>query len=66
MLAHQMAFESEWIEAEMVEATDFIELSNEYQVSGVPHTVINRGANDFVGAYPEAAMLAEVMRVSKN
>lgn len=62
MLAHQMAFESPLVEAEMVEATDFPELAEDFMVSGVPHTVINHGAHDFVGAMPEGPMLAEIQR----
>lgn len=62
MLAHQFAVESPLIEAEMVEATDFPELSQKFNVSSVPHTIINNGENDFVGAYPEAPMLAELLR----
>ncbi len=46
----------------MVEATDFPQLAQEYLVSSVPHTIINHGAHDFVGALPEAAMLAEIQR----
>ena len=35
MLAHQMALESEMVQAEMVEATQFPELSNKYHIMGV-------------------------------
>ena len=61
-LAHQMAIESPLVEAEMVEATDFPQLAEEYLVSSVPHTIINNGAHDFVGALPEAPLLAEIQR----
>jgi glutaredoxin-like protein len=59
ILAHQMALESPMIEAEMVEATEFPELSNRFNVSGVPQTTINEGAGTVVGAVPEGQMLAE-------
>lgn len=62
VLAHQMALESPMIEAEMVEATEFYELSNQYNVSGVPHTTINAGAAHVVGAVPEEHLLAEMER----
>lgn len=61
-LAHQMALESPMVEAEMVEAMEFFELSDQYDVSGVPHTVINSGANAVVGAVPEDHLLAEIKK----
>lgn len=62
MLAHQMAMENPLIQAEMVEATEFPELSNLHHVSGVPHTVVNAGKGNVVGAVPEANLLAEIQR----
>jgi len=62
VLAHQMALESPMIQAEMVEATEFHELSNHHRVSGVPHTVVNEGKGNVVGAVPEANLVAEIMR----
>ena len=62
MLAHQMALESPMVEAEMVEAMEFPDLSNRFRVSGVPQTTINRGAGTVVGAVPEDNLLAEIMR----
>ena len=60
MLAHQMALESEMVQAEMVEATEFPELANQYGVSGVPHTTINFGAGEMIGAAPEAMMIEQI------
>jgi glutaredoxin-like protein len=60
ILAHQMAMESPMIEAEMVEAMEFSELSNRYNVSGVPHTTINEGKAHVVGAVPEEYLLTEI------
>ncbi len=65
MLAHQMAFANPLIQAEMVEATDFPELSEEFMVSSVPHTVINHGQHDFVGAMPESEALAQIQQALK-
>jgi hypothetical protein len=62
VLAHQMALESPMVEAEMVEAMEFSELSDRHQVSGVPQTTINDGAGRLVGAVPEEHLLAEIMR----
>jgi predicted DsbA family dithiol-disulfide isomerase len=63
VLAHQMAMESDLVEAEMVEAMEFIDLSDQYGVSGVPHTVINEGAGELIGAVPEAALLDKIRQV---
>ena len=53
----------EFITGEMVEASEFPELSAKYGVSSVPQMVINDGANSFVGAFPEKEYLEEVMKV---
>jgi glutaredoxin-like protein len=62
ILAHQMALESPMVEAEMVEAMEFFELSEQHNVSGVPHTVINGGASSVVGSVPEDHLLAEIKK----
>jgi hypothetical protein len=59
-----MAMESPMIEAEMVEAMEFQELSNRHRVSGVPQTSINDGVGTVVGAVPESQLLAEIARVA--
>lgn len=65
VLAHRMALESPMVSADMVEATEFPELSEHYGVSGVPHTVINDGAGELIGANPEEALVAEIELVLK-
>lgn len=62
VLAHQMAMESPYVQAEMVEAMEFPELADRYGVSGVPHTTINDGAGTLVGAAPEETLLAEIQK----
>jgi hypothetical protein len=62
VLAHQLALESPWVQAEMVEATEFPELSRRHAVSGVPQTTINDGAGVVVGAVPEDQLVAEILR----
>ena len=54
------------IRAEGVEATEFPELANRFNVRGVPQTVINSGAGTVVGAVPEQNLLAEIMRALQN
>ena len=65
MLAHQAALESPLVEAEMVEAMEFFELSDHFGVSGVPHTVINNGAGNIIGAAPEERLVAEIKKILK-
>ena len=60
VLAHRMALESPLVQAEMVEAIEFPELSDRYHVSGVPQTTINDGAGTMVGAAPEEQLLVEI------
>ncbi len=50
------------IRAEGVEATEFPELANQFNVRGVPQTVINAGMGTVIGAMPEKNLLAEIMR----
>jgi hypothetical protein len=64
VLAHRMAIESPLVEAEMVEAMEFPELANRFNVGGVPQTTINAGAGTLVGAGPEEYLVAEIMKVS--
>lgn len=51
------------IQAEMVEATEFPELSMRHSVHGVPQTTINDGKAHVIGAVPEQNLLAEIQRV---
>ncbi len=62
MLAHRLAMESEWITADMVEATEFPHLANKYDVYGVPRTVINETLH-IEGAVPEPMLVNELLKV---
>ncbi len=60
-LGHQFALASPFVKAEMIEATEFPQLANKYDVFGVPKTVIN----DIVfidGAVPEETFLENVLK----
>ncbi|UCE12154.1 MAG: thioredoxin family protein [Candidatus Heimdallarchaeota archaeon] len=59
LTAFKFAMLNENITADMIEATEFQELSMQYQVQGVPKTVINDKV-DVVGAVPEQMLLAKV------
>ena len=58
-LAHQLAMESDLIQADMVEATEFPDLSMKYQVMGVPRTIINETIH-IEGSAPEQALLTRL------
>jgi predicted DsbA family dithiol-disulfide isomerase len=62
VLAHRLAMESDWIRADMVEATEFPHLANKYQVYGVPRTVINETIH-VEGAVPEPMLVSELIKV---
>ncbi len=62
VLTHRMALESDMVTADMIEAMEFNELSNEYGVSGVPHTDINHHKGTVVGAVPEEHFVEETRR----
>lgn len=65
VLAHRMALESSMVTADMVEANEFPELSEQFGVSGVPHTIINDGKGELLGANPEEALVAEIENALK-
>jgi len=59
-LAHKMALAHPLITATCVEATEFLEMSREYRVTGVPKTVVN-GSIEILGALPEEAFVRAVL-----
>ncbi len=62
LLAHKMAMESDLVQAEMVEATEFRELADTFNVRGVPQTTINAGAGTVVGAVPEQSLVENIQK----
>ncbi len=59
LLAHPLAFESDLVRSDMVEAIEFPHLSTKYQVQGVPRTVINE-ATHLEGAAPEPMLIEKI------
>lgn len=55
-----MAFESPLITAACVEATEFMDLSRRYRVTGVPKTIVN-GQGEILGAVPEDSFVRSVV-----
>ena len=64
LLAHQFALESPLIQAEVINAQEFPELSEEHGVSGMPHTAIIRKDGEvlepIVNAYSESQLVADL------
>jgi len=60
-LAHRMAFEHPLIHATCIEATEFMDLSRQYRVTGVPKTVVN-GTIEILGAVPEEMFVRTVLQ----
>ncbi|MBF8299448.1 MAG: Glutaredoxin [Dehalococcoidia bacterium] len=58
-LAISMALGTERVTTDVVEANEFAELSEHYQVRGVPTTIIN-DATSVVGAMPPMHFLEEL------
>jgi predicted DsbA family dithiol-disulfide isomerase len=52
------------ITAEVVEANEFPSRARKYAVRGVPKTVVNDGALEFVGAQPESVQVQTVLRAA--
>jgi glutaredoxin-like protein len=59
-LAHKLAVESPYIHAACVEATEFMDLSRRYRVTGVPKTIVNDTV-EILGAVPEDAFVRSVV-----
>jgi glutaredoxin-like protein len=64
-LAHQMALESKYVKADMIEAIEFPHLAEKYQVSGVPKSIINEVV-EVEGAVPENIFLEYVKSAVKD
>jgi glutaredoxin-like protein len=66
LMAFRFAMESNKVHASMVEASEFPHLTNRYQVSGVPHTVIGDSPQAMIGAYPEDAAVEMVVAAAQG
>jgi len=63
--AHQFAMENDKIKGVMIEAMEFSELANQYNVMAVPKVVINENTS-FEGALPEEQFLEYVLSAVKG
>jgi glutaredoxin-like protein len=64
-LAHQFAMESDFVTADMVEATEFPHLAMRYQVRGVPRTIVNE-ESAIEGGLPEAMFIQQVVAATSQ
>jgi glutaredoxin-like protein len=64
-LAHRMARENPLIRATCVEASEFIELSRKFRVTGVPKTVVNESI-EVLGALPEDLFVRTVLGLPES
>jgi glutaredoxin-like protein len=64
-LAHRMAVEHPSIRATCVEATEFMELTRRYHVTGVPKTIVN-GTIEILGAVPEETFVHTALGIAEN
>lgn len=62
LLAHQLAFASDLVTADMIDASEFPEQAERHQVYRVPRTVIN-GFAHIEGAVPEETLVTELTSV---
>jgi glutaredoxin-like protein len=62
ILAQQMAYYSPRVKADMIEATEFPQLAQKYNVYGVPRTVIN-DRESIEGAVPEKQLIDKIKSV---
>lgn len=61
-LAHQLAVANTQVRADMIDAAEFPQLVNRYDVHGVPLTVVN-GRRGFEGALPAEQAVLEILKL---
>lgn len=60
-----MAFANPHITADAVEATEFMDLSRRYRVTGVPKTIVN-DTIEIMGALPEAMFVRAALNLPEE
>jgi len=63
-LAHQLAVESDYVRADMIESVEFPQLAQRYSVMAVPKIVMNEKV-EFVGALPEDHFVEHLLLAGK-
>lgn len=62
--AHQLAMVNDMIRSDMVESAEFPQLSQRYDVTATPKTIINE-THSFVGAMPVESVYLEILKAVK-
>ena len=57
-----MAFASPFVTADAIEATEFMELTRKYRVTGVPKTIVNESI-EILGALPEEEFVQTALQI---
>lgn len=65
LVSYRLGIASKKIRAHVFEAIEFPDLANKYNVSGVPHTVINKGEGEYIGGYPEPYAIEKIKEILK-
>lgn len=60
-----MAFVNAHITADAIEATEFMDLSRQYRVTGVPKTIVNEKV-EIMGALPEPDFVRAVLDLPED
>lgn len=60
-----MAFANAHITADAVEATEFMDLSRQYRVTGVPLTIVNETV-EIMGALPEPDFVRSALAIESS
>jgi predicted DsbA family dithiol-disulfide isomerase len=60
-----MAFANPHITADAIEATEFMDLSRKYRVTGVPKTVVNETV-EIMGALPEEMFVRAALQMEEG
>jgi hypothetical protein len=60
-----MAFVNAQIRADAIEATEFMDLSRKYRVTGVPKTIVNE-TGEIMGALPEPDFVRAAIETSSD
>ena len=61
--AQKLALSSDYITAEMIEASQFSELSSDYDIFGVPNTIINNGKGSVEGLVTEEKIIQAILEL---
>ena len=64
-MAHKLASANAHITADVIEISEFPEMAQQYQIFGVPKTVINDRV-EFEGALPEEMFVQQALSAAQN